>query len=270
MTLLEASDPNQSGFTLIEILMVLILIGILSMASIDLVTDSVDESKFDETVAEMRTIQTAIIGDNSLRENGVRTSFGYFGDVGAMPAAIGDLITRPGTVSAWAVNTTERTGYGWNGPYLQGGDSGTDYTTDGWGNAYVYTPAGSPPTLVSRGADGAAGGTGLDQDITISFPTTDRLATVEGFVSTAGGPFTTAAEAELNAPNGTGGLSQTLDTDLSTENGHFSFTNVPYGVRSITIYDPSKAGVTSQIGPIVITVDRPNYVIPAEQLDFNP
>ncbi|MEZ4873144.1 MAG: hypothetical protein R2827_13075 [Bdellovibrionales bacterium] len=59
---------------------------------------------------------------------------------------------------------------------------------------------------MSRGADGVAGGTGLDQDITVSFPASERNATVTGFISDQGGPFTTAAEAEVNSPDGAGGI----------------------------------------------------------------
>lgn len=266
------SRAPSKGFSLIEILMVIIVIGVLSMLSISVFTDSIDESQFDNTVAEMNTIAKAIIGDKDLREGGTRTSFGYFGDVGAMPAALADLLTIPAGVTAYAVDNANRTAYGWNGPYLTGGDSGTDYTTDAWGNAYVYSPAAVPPTLVSLGADGAVGGTGFDQDITISFPANDRLATVEGFVSNAGAPFTALAEAEINYPDGTGGLAQTSDTNLDTENGHFSIANIPFGVRSVTIYEGDKATATAAEthGPYIITVDRPNFLVPANQLDVNP
>jgi len=260
----------SSGFTLIELLMVLILVSVLTVVSIEAINSSMDDSRFQETLNEMRAISDAIVGNRDLREGGTRTSFGYFGDVGALPAAIGGLTTIPGGVSAYTVNSTARTAYGWNGAYLQGGDSGTDYTSDAWGTAYVYSPGATPPTLVSYGADGVAGGTGLDQDITISWPVAERTATVEGFVSSAGSPYTAGAEAELNYPNGSGGLTQSLDTNLAAENGHFSFTSVPYGVRSITIYQGTKAAPTATIGPVIITVDRPQVLVPANQLDFSP
>ncbi|MCB0420237.1 MAG: type II secretion system protein GspG [Bdellovibrionales bacterium] len=261
---------NTSGFSLIEMLMVLILVGILSVSSIEYISGSLDESRFDQTLLEMQAIQQAIVGNPDMKENGSRVSFGYFGDVGAMPATISDLIVKPASIAAWSIDNTRRMAYGWNGPYLVGGNSGTDYTTDGWGNSYVYSPAASPPTLVSLGADGLAGGTGYNQDITISFPANERLATVEGFASDTGGPFAGAAEAEINYPDGTGGVTSSLDTDLSSENGHFSFSNIPFGVRSISLYEPTKAGVNSQVGPIVITIDSPNALVPSNLIDFNP
>ncbi|MEZ4873143.1 MAG: prepilin-type N-terminal cleavage/methylation domain-containing protein [Bdellovibrionales bacterium] len=95
---------SNRGFTLIEILMVIVLVGILSVVSVEVITDSVDDAKFDETVDEMRAIQYAIVGNPKLRDKGARTSFGYYGDVGALPTSISDLITKPGAVAAYSVN----------------------------------------------------------------------------------------------------------------------------------------------------------------------
>lgn len=255
---------SQSGFTLIEILMALVLIGILTYVSLQVISGSVSDARFDETVQEMHVIADAIVGNKNLQEGGSRTSFGYFGDVGALPSAIGDLTTKPGTVSAYTVSTTNRTGYGWNGPYLQTGDNNADYTTDAWGTAYVYDSAAG--TLKSYGADKVAGGTSFNQDILLSFPTSERLATVSGFVSSAGGPPAIACKVQLNYPDGNGGLTQSLQ-DMGA-NGSFSFTNVPYGVRSIAVGCPDMA--TIKIGPVVITVDKPKVFVPATQLDLNP
>ena len=266
----HAFSHNQKGFSLIEILMVLLLIGILTYVSLEAINNSVSDARFQETVDEMRVIGEAIVGNKKLQEGGTRTSFGYWGDVGALPTVIGDLTVRPAAVSAYTVSTASRTGYGWNGPYLESGDAAVDYTTDAWGNAYIWSPAAVPPTLVSRGSDGAAGGTGLAQDITISFPTNERVATVEGFVSNAGGPIAAIADVELNYPNGTGGLTQTIYPATVAGKGYFTFASVPYGVRSITIYTPTKAGSTNTKGPFVITIDKPKVFVPANQLDFNP
>ena len=250
--------------------MVLILIGILTYVSLEAINSSVSDARFQETVDEMRMITEAMVGNKKLQEGGSRTSFGYFGDVGALPSAIGDLTTKPGAVSAYTVSSANRIAYGWNGPYVEQGDSAADYTTDAWGTAYVYTSGAGP--LVSYGANKVAGGTSLDQDITITLPTAERVATVEGFVSNAGGPITANAQVELNYPNGTGGLTQTLANTTAALKGYFSFASVPYGVRSITIYNPDKATATAvnTKGPFVITVDKPKVFVPANQLDFNP
>ena len=191
--------------------------------------------------------------------------------MGAIPAVIGDLLTKPGGVSAYAINASARFGFGWNGPYLSGGNTATDYTKDAWGNPLIYTPGASPPTLVSRGADGTAGGTGFNQDITVTLPTELTTATVSGFICQGGGPFSAAAQVELNIPNGaTGLLSQSEVVLVPADKGAFTFAAVPMGVRSITVYVPSKAAATQTLGPIVLTVDKPNYVVSCDRIDVSP
>ncbi len=250
--------------------MVLILVAILTYVSLEAINTSVSDARFQETVQEMRVISEAIVGNKKLQEGGTRTSFGYFGDVGALPPTLGGLTTIPGGIAAFTVSSANRIAYGWNGPYLEQGDAAIDYTTDAWGNAYVWNTVPFPLQLISRGSDGGVGGAGLAQDITITFPVNERVATVEGFVSDAGKPITTTADVELNYPDGAGGLTQTIYNATVAAKGYFTFANIPYGVRSITIYTPTKAGSTNTKGPFVVTVDKPKVFLQANQLDFNP
>ena len=264
-------DLNCRGFTLIETLMVIALIGILSVVTFDVITDTLTESRFDETVAKMNQIKSAMLGNPDIREVSTRTSFGFLGDLGAIPTlaqGISALVTNPG-LPVYAISASGRFGLGWNGPYLTGSGSGVDYTTDAWGTAFVYSPTASPPTLVSYGADKVAGGTGFNQDITVTMPTEMTTATVSGFICQSGAPFANAAEVQLNYPNGLGVRTQPTQVLAPADNGQFSFSSIPYGVRSVTIYRPSKAGATSTLGPIVFTVDKPNFIIPCDRIDIN-
>lgn len=258
---------NDSGFTIIEILMVIILVAIISVVSISVMTGSLDETHLEDTVEEMKQIKQAIIGNTALTSEGKRVSFGFLGDIGAIPTAaqgIAALVTNP-ALPAWAINAATQIGIGWNGPYLGGGANAADYTTDAWGNAYVYSPAAVPPTIVSLGSDGAAGGVGYAADITVTLPTELRTATVTGYISQNGAAFSADAEVQLNYPDGVGVLVQTVDDVLPAENGFFSFANIPMGVRSITIYIPDvgTATATNTYGPHLITVDKINVVVPA-------
>ncbi len=274
MTLRSVPKKNQHGFTLIEILMVIALIGILAVATLDLVTDTLNQSRFEATVAKMQQIQNAMIGNIAITENNVRTSFGFLGDVGAIPTAsqgILSLISQPSpALPVYAVNSTVRFGIGWNGPYLNGANSGSSYTTDGWGNAFVYNPTANPPTLVSYGSDGAAGGTGFAQDLTVTLSNQLVSATVQGFICNHGAPFTSAAQVELNYPNGSAVLTQSLLSVTVAAAGYFSFSNIPLGVRSITVYQPTKASPTTTLGPVIITIDKPIYLVPCNAIDINP
>lgn len=268
--MISSSTRNRSGFTLIEVLMVITVVSILAVISIAVIPDTVSESRFNQTVAKMNQLRNAMIGNPEIREGTTRTSFGYLGDVGAIPALISDLLAIPGGVGAYAVDSTARFGLGWNGPYLSGANTAADYEKDAWGTTIVYTPGGSPPTLVSYGANKVAGGTGFDQDITVNLPTELTTASVSGFICQGGGPFTSNAEVELNYPGGTGSLSQVQINLVPANNGQFSFASVPMGVRSISVYVPSKAAPTKTIGPIVITVDKLNVAVPCNLIDVSP
>lgn len=253
--------------------MVLGLVAILSVAGITVMTGSVDESRYDATVAELRQIRAALVGDPEMTQGGTRSSFGYLGDLGAIPTSaqgLAALQTKPSALPAFAINNTVRFGLGWNGPYLATGASGGTFSfNDKWGRAYVYTP-GATATITSLGADGAAGGTGLNQDIVMTIPPELQLATVYGFVSSGGSPYNSAFQAEINQPNGSGALQQTLVSVAAGQQGAFQFTNVPLGPRSATIYIPTKAAPTQTIGPISFVVDRARFLVPTNIVDLNP
>jgi hypothetical protein len=238
------------------------------------ITDTMNQSRFETTVAKMQQIQNAMIGNIAITENNVRTSFGFLGDIGAIPSAsqgILALVSQPSpTLPPYAINSIVRFGIGWNGPYLGGGNTGTNFTTDGWGNAFVYNATANPPTLISYGSDGVVGGTSFAQDITVTLSNQYMSATVQGFICNHGAPFTSIAQVELNYPNGSGIITQSLVSLTSTNAGYFSFTNVPLGVRSITVYQPSKTSPTSTLGPVIITVDKPIYLVPCNAIDINP
>jgi len=239
--------------------MYLLLFTILTAVSVSVVNQSATDDAYQATRLEMLAIRNAMVGDPEIKTRGVRTDFGYNGDIGALPSAIGSLLTKPGGDSAWTTDNTRRFMSGWNGPYLKSANSGADFTRDQWGNAYVYTPGASPATLVSYGADGAAGGVGLNQDLTIEMPTTSRFATVHGFLvdSGSGTAANVVSTITLHYPNGAGARTSTSVSTIVGDNGHFSFANVPLGVRSAEIV----VGATTY-GPVIFTVDRTNYTIP--------
>ena len=263
---------NKSpGFTLVEVLMVIVLMSILSVVSISLVSSSLDEARFNETTAKLQQVRDAMIGNSEIREARTRTSFGFLGDVGAIPNAaqgITSLIINP-ALPAYAVLSSVRFGIGWNGPYLSGG-AGSDFTKDAWGRIIVYNPAASPPTLLSYGADGIAGGTAFDQDISVSLPPVLTVSSLSGFICKSGGPFLDFVQVELNVPNGSGALTQSEVMVTPGDKGAFAFSAVPFGIRSITVYVPSKAAPTQTLGPVLITVDKPNYLVPCNLIDVSP
>lgn len=264
--------------TLIELLTVIILISLTSVGAIDVFTNTLNEEHFQETKTKLLAIRQALVGDPTLTEAGAlggieRSNFGYQGDVGAIPTAaqgLAALWSRPliPPIPPYAVDSGSRIGVGWNGPYLNVTDSGADYTKDGWGNLFVYNPTANPPTVVSLGADGAVGGTGYNQDITMELAANVRTATVFGVIVNNGAPWSGSADIVLSEPNGSGAITTSTDSILAADNGAFSFTGVPIGIRSLTVYRPNQASPTQTLGPIVFSITTNYYLIPPKMIDI--
>lgn len=268
----QSRFKSEFGFTLIELLLVLSLVSIVSVVSISMVGSSIDEARFNDTLSRMQQLKTAIIGNTDQREGNVRNSFGYLGDLGAIPSAangLGALTTKPSTFPNWAVNSVVRFGLGWNGPYVSSSFN-SNPLLDGWGNAFVYNPTSNPPNITSLGSDGANGGTGYKQDIVLTIPNELKAATVYGFISSGGGPYSSTATVELYYPNGSGAV-QTATANLNAgDKGLFQFSNIPLGKRSLTVFTPNKTSPTKTLGPILISVDQGNYLVPNNLVDVNP
>ena len=249
--------------------MVILLLGIISAISIVSIGGNIDQSRFDATVAQMAAIRKALIGDQDIMENNVRTSFGFNGDVGRVPTTtegLSAIITNPG-LATWAISAAARISGGWNGPYLSGGLARSDYTKDAWGHNIVYDTVPTPHTLTSLGADNAANGSGFNQDIVVTLPAELTSSTVYGFISDhTGTAWNLVADIEINYPDGTGVTTTPLISIAPAANGYFSIASVPPGIRSVTIYWPDKATHTKTLGPIIITVDVLKYLIPGDKL----
>ena len=132
-----------AGFTLLEMLVVLVIVGLLvSLVGPRLFT-KVDAAKAQTAAAQIKLLRGAIetmrmdINVYPSEEQGLR------------------LLTEPPADPA----VKQR----WKGPYLEGA-----VPLDPWGNPYQYRPpaaSGQPFTLISLGGDGKPGGEGTDQDI---------------------------------------------------------------------------------------------------------
>lgn len=117
----------REGFTLIEVLLVVVIIGILVGVAVPRLGGRVRQSQVAAARAGIENISTAL-----------RL---YELDMGAFPSSLQGLVQNPGSAGTW------------RGPYLEKG-----MPKDPWGNDYVYSNPGSNNQgsfdLKSLGPDG--------------------------------------------------------------------------------------------------------------------
>ena len=144
------SQPGKNirpskGFTLIEMLVVMVLIGLLAGLVGPKLFGRVDSSKVQTASAQIKMFKGSL------------ETFRL--DVGRFPSQ------SEGLNALNQAPADERARARWHGPYLD-----QDLPPDPWGNPYVYSlpgAAGQPFALYSLGADGKRGGTDTDADVGI-------------------------------------------------------------------------------------------------------
>ena len=139
--ILRTLAGNTDGFSLIEMLIVIALIGLLGTMVAGNVIGKFSKAKVDTTKAQIR--QLGVILDDFRRECG----FYPMSDQG-----LEALMKKPGG--------RECKNYDPEG-YIKG----SKLPTDGFGVNFEYESDGSKYTIKSLGNDGVAGGEGLDADI---------------------------------------------------------------------------------------------------------
>ena len=255
---------SSKGFTFSEILIVVAIMGIVTSVALKNMGKSDDRANYEESLTELQELSRAIVGDENARSNGERTSFGFVGDIGNLPATLDALISR-GSLGLSVLDTSKQISYGWKGPYLESpfSSGSSDFKTDGWGNAYIYSTtqyALAPGDTVvakisSLGADGEVGGEGYDSDIFIEIKKDLVKSDLTGSVIEVSGNPVLAATVRVYEPDGFGGLtSKSTTTDAF---GSYTITNVSQGIRAITVQLSSGAeseGYRTTLGRSFVTV----------------
>lgn len=145
---MKTSQTTNRGFTLIEMLVVLVIIGMLAGLVGPKLFGRVDSSKVKTAEVQMKMLK------------GSMETFRL--DVGRFPTQ------SEGLVVLNQAPTDERARTRWRGPYLD-----QDVPLDPWGNPYLYSlpgAGGQPFALYSLGGDGKRGGEGVDADVGVLPP----------------------------------------------------------------------------------------------------
>ena len=237
----RSAGLTAKGLSLIEVIIILAVLATLIALLVPSTVQQLTAARRDSTLDEMEALQRALIGDPDLIAQGVRTDFGYLGDMGNLPADLDDLVVQ-GAQPAFGFDSTMKIGAGWKGPYftLRPGSDLSSHERDAFGNDYVYDDTDYvngdgqevDAVLVSLGADAFSGGTGVDEDVTLEILKSVTFATLGGFVFDASANPMEGAEVAVHYPAGGTLASITATTD---EDGFFQVDDVPFGIRSVTL-----------------------------------
>ena len=131
---------NQAGFTLMEMIIVVVIIGLLAGLVAPNLIKRQGQAESKTARAQIELFGTAL---DTFRL-----------DVGRYPTSqegLSALMQKPGGADRW------------DGPYLK-----KDLPPDPWGKPYIYKSPGDhgPYDIISYGADGAPGGDDNNRDIT--------------------------------------------------------------------------------------------------------
>ena len=138
-----ARKHPSAGFTLLEVLVVLVIIGLLASLVGPKLFTKVDASKVQVAQTQVKMLKGTL---ETLRL-----------DIGRFPTE------AEGLAALNAAPADEKIRGRWRGPYLD-----EALPLDPWGNPYQYSIPGAsnqPFALYSLGADGKRGGVGFDADI---------------------------------------------------------------------------------------------------------
>ncbi len=132
-------QQRTGGFTLTELLIVLVIVGLLAALVGPVLYQRINPAKESVARAQMESFMTALDS--------------YFLDVGKFPTTeqgLRALRTKPENESRW------------RGPYLK-----KELPNDPWGNPYLYRAPGRNGgyEISSHGADGKEGGENENRDI---------------------------------------------------------------------------------------------------------
>lgn len=133
---------ERRGFTIIEVMAVLIILGLLSTVVAVNVVGHVKESRVRSTKLNLKKLHQAV--------QAFEMSCGRYP---AEEYGLEELLEQPTDIDNWP-----------EGGFLDT----TEVPTDAWGNEFIYErypESGKPFVIISYGADGEQGGEGDDTDL---------------------------------------------------------------------------------------------------------
>ena len=212
---------TSRGFTLLELVVIVAVIGILAAAVTPTVMNEIMDTRVNATRSEGEGLHEAMVGAPSA----AGTRFGFVGDIGRLPTTLAELATQSGLPN-YSTSNIRSIGMGWRGPYINSGTSTTDYQRDAFGRLFVLNSG----QVRSYGPDGIANNT---DDIV--YPPTAPIVTgtVAITVKTISGGKTVVDPSNYRVDLYYANAGS--EAVVSDANAPFTFTNVPMGLHAARV-----------------------------------
>jgi general secretion pathway protein G len=133
---MQRTRRPRAGFTLVEMIVVIAIIGVLATLLIVRFSGQTDQAKVATAKSQVAQIEGAVIA--------------FQAHVGRLPNSLRELVEKPADAKNWQENG-----------YLKG----KSVPKDPWGNEYIYKVSGKRFEIICLGADGKDGGEGVDADL---------------------------------------------------------------------------------------------------------
>ncbi len=211
------------GFTLLELIVIITVIGILAAAVTPAIVQQIMDTRVRSTQDEARTLHAAMVGDPG------QSRFGFAGDIGRLPNALTEL-AQAGGLPNYTTATIRAVGMGWRGPYVNDGTSSGDYLTDAFGRAYTLNSG----QVRSAGPDGTPNNA---DDIVYppAAPTVTGDITVTVKTITGGKTVVDPSGYRVDLYYASNGTEQVV----SDETAPYTFANVPMGIHAVYLVKTS-------------------------------
>lgn len=245
---------KKSGFTIIEVVMVIGIVAILAGAITPFAIQMIGTRKERAAREELEVIKEAIIGKAKSTEHGEEFTFGFVGDIGNVPNSL-DRLKTIGSLPAYSFDTTKDMGAGWRGPYIMEKHGG-DFKKDPWGTDYSYST--TPGTNVNLGVQYLAKITnagpdltaGTSDDLSVEILEPEVRADIIGLVKDSIGLGVPYVDVDLTYPSNGTLTTASTQTDSS---GAYQFADIPKGDRAVIakpkiLYEPNTATTTKVDG----------------------
>jgi len=227
-------NKSARGYSLIEMVVVILIIGILATVVLKSIGKATDVSRTEETKKEMELLAYAIVGNPTQMNAGSRSDYGYVGDVGALPPNWDALVTNPGGYSTW------------QGPYIKdefaSGAGDTEFKLDGWGRQY------SSPSSIGFSSTG--GGFTITRNVANStgelFANSVYAVITDLDYSPPGTAYKDSVRFLITIPNGSG--SYITKSGTPAADGYCRIDSIPIGNHLFqTVYFPDNDTLTRRI-----------------------